>query len=62
MTILDVFSKYGKTEAVFKEYDKKAGACLCCQALFNSLKDLTDKYRLDLEELTADLQAAIEDG
>lgn len=61
MTILDVVSKYGPTEAVFKEYDKKVGACLCCQSLFDPLKVVAYKYGLDLEHLTADIQAAIED-
>ena len=62
MTILDVVSRYRRTEAIFKQYDEKAGVCLCCQALFDPLKDVADKYGLDLEQLTADLQAAIEDG
>lgn len=60
MTILEVVSKYRQTEAVFKRYDERAGVCLCCHALFDSLEDLVDKYGLDLEQLTADLQAAIE--
>ena len=61
MTILDLVSKYRNTEAVFKQYDDKAGVCLCCHALFDSLEDLADKYGLDLEQLTADLQVAIKD-
>ena len=60
MTILDVVSRYRQTEAVFKQYDEKAGVCLCCQALFHPLKDVADKYGLDLEELMADLKAIIE--
>jgi hypothetical protein len=36
MTILDVVSRYRETEAVFKQYDQKAGACLCCQATFST--------------------------
>jgi hypothetical protein len=61
MTILNVVSKYRHTEAVFKQYDDKAAVCLCCHALFDSLEDLADKYGLDLEQITVDLQAAIED-
>jgi hypothetical protein len=61
MTILDLVSKYRNTEAVFKQYDDKAGVCLCCHALFDSLEDLADKYGLDLEQLTADLQVSIKD-
>jgi hypothetical protein len=62
MTILDLVSRYRQTEAVFKQYDEKAGVCLCCEALFDPLKDVADKYHLDLAKLTADLRAAIEDG
>ena len=61
MTILDLVSKYRNTEAVFKQYDDKAGVCLCCHALFDSLEDLADKYGLDLEQFTADLQVSIKD-
>lgn len=58
MTILDVISRYRMAESVFKQYDKKAGTCLCCQALFDPLKDVADKYGLDLGQLLADLVAA----
>jgi hypothetical protein len=55
MTVLDVVSKYRQTEAVFKRYDQKAGECICCQALFESLQDMATRYRLDLERLLSDL-------
>jgi hypothetical protein len=62
MTILDIVSRYRQAEAVFKRYDEKAGVCLCCHALFSSLKDVADKYCLDLEEMMAELKAIIGDG
>ncbi len=58
MTVLDVVSRYRQTEAVFKRYDAEAGECICCQALFESLRDVAEKYHLDLKELLADLEAA----
>ena len=58
MTVLDVVSKYRKTEAVFKQYDKQAGVCICCQALFEPLSKVTVRYGLNLEELMADLESA----
>ena len=58
MTVLDVVSKYRRTEDVFKRYDEKAGECICCQALFEPLKDVAKKYRLDLEKLMTDLETA----
>ena len=59
MTILDVISKYRKTEAVFKQYDHQAGECICCHALFESLKDVAAKYGLDLKRLLKDLETAV---
>ena len=60
MTVLDVVSRYRKTEAVFKRYDARAGECICCQALFDSVKDVAEKYHLDLAEFLADLESAID--
>jgi hypothetical protein len=59
MTVLDVVSKYRRTEDVFKKYDEQAGECICCEALFDPLKDVAQKYRLDLENLLADLESAV---
>lgn len=59
MTILDIVSRYGQTEAIFKEYDEKAGVCLCCQALFEPLKAVAKRYELDLDHLIADLETVV---
>ncbi len=56
MTVLDVVSRYRKTEAVFKKYDELAGECICCQALFDPIKKVAERYGLDLERLLADLE------
>lgn len=58
MTILGIVSRYRQTEAVFRQYDEKAGVCLCCEALFDSLKDVAHRYGLELGKLMADLEAA----
>lgn len=58
MTVLDVVSGYGKTEAVFKNYDKQAGVCICCQALFEPLSKVAIRYGLNLEKLLEDLEYA----
>ena len=57
MSVLDVLSLYRKTEEVFRSYDETAGECICCNALFETLRDLSEKYNLDLDQLLADLQA-----
>ena len=58
MTVLDVVSRYRQTEAVFRQYDERAGVCLCCHALFDSLQEVADKYGLELDRLIADLELA----
>ena len=58
MTILDVVSEFRSTEKVFKKYDKEAGACLCCEALFDPLWKVAEQYGLDLEQLLSDLKEA----
>ena len=58
MTVLDVVSRYGKTEAVFKQYDKQAGVCICCHALFKPLSKVAVRYGFNLEKLLEDLEDA----
>ena len=62
MTVLDVVSKYRETEAVFMKYDKEAGECICCHALFEPLKKVAEKYQLSLDGLLTDLAAAAKQG
>ena len=57
MTVLDIISRHRRTEAVFKSYDARAGECICCQALFESVRDVAEKYNLDLNKLMAALEA-----
>lgn len=59
MTLLDIVSRYRQTEAVFRKYDEQAGVCLCCQALFDPLKTVAERYGLDLQELVAALESAV---
>jgi sugar phosphate isomerase/epimerase len=58
MTVLDVLSRYRKTQDVFKRYDKQAGECICCQALFDPLRKVALTYGLNMENLLTDLEAA----
>jgi len=59
MTVLDIVVGFKETLDVFKEYDKKVGECICCNALFLPLRELADKYNLSLEKLLYKLNAAI---
>jgi hypothetical protein len=62
MTIVDIVSRYRQTEAVFKQYDERAGVCLCCQALFDPLKEVAHRYGLNLPKLISDLKVAAKGG
>jgi sugar phosphate isomerase/epimerase len=43
---------------VFKRYDKQAGECICCQALFEPLRNVATTYGLNMEKLMTDLEEA----
>lgn len=58
MTLLEIVSQHRGTEDVFRGYDKQAGVCLLCEALFDTLEEAAAKYRLDLKKLLADLETA----
>ncbi len=57
MTVLEVVSRYRQTEKVFKKYDAHAGECICCQALFETLESVAEKYDLDLDKLLLELKS-----
>jgi hypothetical protein len=59
MTVLDIVSTYSATQAVFKRWDARAGECICCNALFEPLETVAEKYNLDLSALIQDLKNAV---
>jgi hypothetical protein len=59
MTVLEVIDRYRNTESVFKKYDEQTGVCICCQALFETLKDVSEKHGIDLNQLMTELEAQI---
>ena len=59
MTVLDVISNWRETESVFKGYDEIAGECVCCNALFDTVGQMTKRYKLDLDRVISDLKNAV---
>ena len=55
MTILEIVSENRETIEVFKTYDEKAGECICCASLFETLNKVAEKYGIDLDEILKDL-------
>ncbi|HAR34556.1 MAG TPA: hypothetical protein DCR95_10890 [Desulfobacter sp.] len=62
MTVLDIVSTYSAAQEVFKRWDDRAGECICCNALFESLDAVAEKYNLDLAALVQDLQNAADNS
>ena len=60
MSVLDIISAYPETEMIFKSYDEQVGECICCQMLFATVRQVTEKYNLDLTELLVKLNATSE--
>lgn len=58
MTVLDVVSEYRLTEAVFRSYDTRAGACVCCTCLFEAVESLARDLGLDLDAFLRELENA----
>ena len=59
MTVLEIIHRHRKTEIVFRKYDKQAGTCICCNALFDTLEGVAGKYNLGLKGLISDLEAVV---
>ncbi|KUG24379.1 hypothetical protein ASZ90_005844 [hydrocarbon metagenome] len=57
--LLDVVSHWPATEAVIKKYDEKAGVCLCCSCLFDTVGDVAARFALDGDMFLSDLKKAI---
>jgi len=62
MSILDLISKFRDAEKIIRSYDGRAGECICCNSLFDSLEDVARKYGLDLDELMLKIKSGIEQG
>ena len=60
MTVLDIISAYPETETMFKSYDEQVGECICCQMLFEPVRQVAEKYNLEMTELLVKLNAAAE--
>jgi len=57
MTVLDVVGRYRQAESVFRKYDEQAGVCICCEVLFEPIRDVAARYGLDQDKLLTDLES-----
>jgi hypothetical protein len=60
MTVIDIIARYRETEKVFKKFDEKAGVCICCEALFDTIQVVSERFNLELESLLSDLEIVVD--
>jgi len=53
--ILDILCTYPSAQAILAEYDRLAGGCICCAALFDSLAEVAARCHVPVEQLVARL-------
>jgi hypothetical protein len=58
-TVLDLVAAHPATEVVFRARDGRAGCCILCQGLFETVSGLAARFGLDREALVHDLSQAI---
>lgn len=58
-TMLELVGLYPETELVFDHYTRIIGICICCEALFCTLSEVADRYKIDSEELIVRLRSVI---
>lgn len=51
MPLLDIISKWEKTEEIIKSYDDEAGTCICCNNLFDPLEKIVEQYSLPEKQI-----------
>lgn len=58
-TVLDIISRYGQTESIFKDLERETGTCICCQGLFLSLGEAAERFGFKLDRVLTDLNNAV---
>ena len=58
--VCDVIFHYRSTEAVFKQYEVDTGHCICCESLFQTLRQVAAQYGLDLGDLLRRVRKAVD--
>jgi hypothetical protein len=59
MILLDIVSRWPTSEMLFRRYDEKAGVCLCCTYLFDTVKGIAERFALNLTGLMKEIKDAV---
>lgn len=57
--LLDIVSRWPETVNVIRRHDDKAGVCLCCSCLFDTLEAIAGKYSLNLAGIMREINDAV---
>ncbi|MHB8121956.1 MAG: hypothetical protein ACYDG4_07350 [Desulfuromonadaceae bacterium] len=58
-TVFELIELYPETELVFEHYTRRVGICICCEALFCTLREVADRYEIDIDELMRRLNSVM---
>ncbi|MDD2272640.1 MAG: hypothetical protein PHP95_13485 [Desulfuromonadaceae bacterium] len=58
-TVLELVELCPETELVFKHYTRTRGICICCDALFCTLAEVAERYKIDSDELMRRLNSVM---
>jgi hypothetical protein len=59
-TVLELVEFHPETEVIFDQYTKKIGICICCEALFCTLNEVSRRYEIDIDELLNRLNSVMQ--
>lgn len=58
-SVIDVISRYRETEKIFKRLEAETGTCICCQGLFDTLRESAARFGFDLNAILREIRAVI---
>lgn len=56
LTLLDFVYKYRESEEYFKKLGEEIGQCILCTELFTPVQEIFNKYSLDVDKISKDLE------
>jgi hypothetical protein len=59
MSVIDIISGIAKRKTIFKELEAETGRCICCEGLFLSLGEASERFGFDLDRALKSLNDAV---
>lgn len=58
-SMLELLELHPETEAVFEQYTRRIGICICCEALFCTIGEVANRYEIESDELISRLESVL---